>query len=1385
MESNNIVKILHTADGQVKNREINLYKSYENSLIAIQNQLIQTKAEIYVYAGDIFEYDTPNDSERKLVYKHLAEILKIETLKEFVFMNGNHDIIFSKKQLDSNKENNSFDTLNKFIETLTHELANKITYLKHQKQYVSKFNKKIGWLSYSIEDGLSNGNNFDWSNIDSNLYNITIFHDILRDYVEDTKLPVRKDKLEYLPYVDDFKTNLILAGDIHENYTKTVNGKTFIYPGSNVQRNFGEGTYVKIRKNSTIFKAAEKVTKLHTINLDTFEVLTEDLVLPCYLSYITLDLNSNKIVDNFLTDIETFFKAATFGINQTMIKLKLSSAYVKHEIEIFKLIERICSESKTSYHISTVYDKYVISTDGTDDNLELIDIDNENSNGDSSELNIEELKLNQEKLNIMFSGIVEQYRNTLMKEFNDDTTVNSILDNVKSLFAEQIEFSLSAVPNFKIDLESIETKGFMNLDANIINLDIPGLTKINGTNGIGKTTLYSMIRFAIKGIVFEGLKANNKKQNALMVFNDKNPNQDTIIVRMFAKINNTSIAITRIVNRKWKTSATEENKLSIDWKTYIADVTSSVKLDVMTKDGQKTYTGDEAENLIEKWFGNVTTTILILNQFKIDSMLNLNSDKLQQLVLDYIGVDYLTLLEENLPSIKNQYNLVKPKTSMEDLKIDYINKTKTKDNGLASLKELKTQIDDADKNVKIKKEEFATKNNELINLGNIPEIIKTLKTDLDTKTTEKNNFQTKEKKELPLFQLTKPVKEDISNEETNLNTQVELYNNTKSELDKLLPTYNERLNKFIETVKEEKNKIPGQLNDIWNYLISENNEFLIESKNNVDNKFHELQQYLGQIKESLTQTQNTVVLEINSIGLEIQKIIDRNTSIDTEISSGVCEKCDRSFGDDFESHKNQLLDEKQNNLKSIEELNNHKDTKTKYLSEKVVTILKLYSTYYDKSIERDLQYFRNLPEFESLPFNATIVLLETLVGKYNYFNDINTNCEKQNYDYFVNLFASTVNQDEIEKQQLMRKRIDQIHHCQIMLRTNDVIIEKLLRKDNDYSSYNWNNIELLEICKLGQSCVEYETTCANISNVVTTLKTKIDSVNNTYNTSLSNYNTEFEKHNNSVSTILSENEAIEKHNNSLSLIINDISNLNIKILDTELQLPLYNSLKESIDKINQDASELETQYNSLSEQYNKLDKELLTIDNEIENINNELNTWVEYRKNLFIYGIYEKLIKTEFRDSVFEYYRKFLNKSLNVLLEDMNFKLYWDKSGDLYMIEIGNGIQTFRPVQLTSGMQTCFLGLSLIYSIHMLNVKNDISHLFIDEISGQLNNGKELTETETQSIVNYQEQLTLLLSKFTNKKVFIIDHVIQNLFQTMTYEVVKGENGFGKYIIVD
>ena len=113
------------------------------------------------------------------------------------------------------------------------------------------------------------------------------------------------------------------------------------------------------------------------------------------------------------------------------------------------------------------------------------------------------------------------------------------------------------------------------------------------------------------------------------------------------------------------------------------------------------------------------------------------------------------------------------------------------------------------------------------------------------------------------------------------------------------------------------------------------------------------------------------------------------------------------------------------------------------------------------------------------------------------------------------------------------------------------------------------------------------------------------------------------------------------------------------------------------------------------------------------------------------------------------------------------------------MTVIENGNIVYRPVLLSSGMQNAFLGLSLVYAIHELNIKNNISHIFIDEISGQLNSGKELSNKE--DVINYQSELSNLLSKFKNKSIFIIDHVIENLFETMSYEVVKSSDG-SKYI---
>jgi len=132
------------------------------------------------------------------------------------------------------------------------------------------------------------------------------------------------------------------------------------------------------------------------------------------------------------------------------------------------------------------------------------------------------------------------------------------------------------------------------------------------------------------------------------------------------------------------------------------------------------------------------------------------------------------------------------------------------------------------------------------------------------------------------------------------------------------------------------------------------------------------------------------------------------------------------------------------------------------------------------------------------------------------------------------------------------------------------------------------------------------------------------------------------------------------------------------------------------------------------------------------------------------------------------------------LLEGLNFRLYWNSDAHLFMSkfsidESGNRQMIYVPVKLASGMQSTFLGLSLIYAIHTLNNRNSLSHIFIDEISGQLNSGKNndkdaenIDESQTK---NYQQQLVLLLNKFDEKKIFIVDHVVDQLFETHAYYV--------------
>ena len=162
-----------------------------------------------------------------------------------------------------------------------------------------------------------------------------------------------------------------------------------------------------------------------------------------------------------------------------------------------------------------------------------------------------------------------------------------------------------------------------------------------------------------------------------------------------------------------------------------------------------------------------------------------------------------------------------------------------------------------------------------------------------------------------------------------------------------------------------------------------------------------------------------------------------------------------------------------------------------------------------------------------------------------------------------------------------------------------------------------------------------------------------------------------------------------------------------------------------------------------------------------------------WERNDTIFKVYSKIIKTSFRDIVFEYYRGYLNNTLDILLSDVNFKLFWDSDSQLSMISTNSTQVTYIPVNQASGMETIFSGLALIYTISILNIKHTTSHIFIDELSGQLSTGKNLSG----DVKNYQELFVNILSKFNERTIFIVDHNVDDINENVVYEVTKGDNG--------
>lgn len=1394
-----MIRIGHYADIQVKIRENDLYKlSYEANLCDISNKVKEEKLDIVVIAGDLWEFYDVNDAERLVIYNHIADLLNIETLKEVVIMLGNHDLPSEKKVKEITRTNNPLDTLYKFISEISPKLLDKLTYLKNQQITDSKAYDGLSWIPFSLEGGKSNGNiirdYIEVNPLDPNRKYITIYHDILEEYVEQSGLPISDSVRKRLANMDMFPTSETLAGDIHELWSiKTEDNKLFFYPGSSQQRNFGEGTYTKIREKISYEDSANKFMLIHEYS-DSFEYIeTKNVVLCDFIKHITIDIMSSVRHDNILESIQKALDNFTYGTYQTFIKIKSSNIYLDDEIKIMELIKKNSanfegmtevlpiayekvindkvSETNKVIEVLKTLDSVEPENESEKESLSIINLDNvENLTTEIITDNFENVLLSKNKLIKLFESLIEVEKVELVKLLPSDVSYEVIVEELVSLFKEQIEFALNSSPNYRVKLLSVATNNFMPLGENSVMLNIPGLTKIEATNGRGKTSLYTLIYWTIRGKAFEYLKDSQAVKNNLHVFNDERPDLDTVVSLIKGEINGSPVTIKRFAVRKWKAKATDEDKASLNWKNFVSGISADVEVTFSLGGEIVKRTGVEAQELINRWFGNVPETILFLNQFKINQLLNKSSDELQKLTLDYIGIDYINVLIQALPSIKESMGVIRPKRTKSAIKLDLdrINEDLVKINDIDAKEKL---IEESTIKFNQLEEHIADVNDELISIGNVEKDLVEERNTLDYIENEIKNFVRHEPKELPVLnQSDKPESFDKSVYENKIqkvndeiNENVLIRNNAET-----LITDNN--NACIALIKNKVDMLSDVKRDTIETYIGENKKEV----NQLTSVWENLKTFLNNSRETIQEDIKPIEQVISQIDFNVDKLNKDNIEIEDNLKNTLCSECGKPFNDNPEEHK-KYIDSKNllisTNKNKIEKLKNLRISKESHLKEcvDILTFLSNIIFGVSKSIPQNiLDYQNTLQFFDSASLTNIITSTQSLL-------EINVRFDELKLDE-INLTKGIVS-DEVDaiKIKTIDDNINKLFNLLSLLEHKkfdsvDVSFANLvLNKDSLYHN-------------LTVSVGKYNESVEIITNKVN----ELDRIKSEYNTAITNYNQIIMEYQNKLDIHMKEIDEVNKYNLNITKENNRIIELNTnrnlvieRIEELSTQLPIYFNLREKLEKLVIEKDSLKIKLNDESDMINELKLKIKDINFELDRVNEEYKNYIEYEKAKAKYTIYETIIAKKFKIAVFAYYRQFLNVTFNILLENMNFKLHWNEDGNLYYIKFKEGKQYSRPVQLVSGMETCFLGLALTYAIHTLNIKNNISHIFIDEISGQLNSGKELVD-ENNSI-NYQEQLLDLLSKFEGKSIFIIDHVIKDMYQTVTYSVTRSENNTSIY----
>lgn len=1309
-----MLKIFHIADLQIEIRNagenaqrLEEYRSV--LLIKTINEIKLHNPDIVVICGDVYEFESANGDETDL-FAEFLHLIK-DLVYRVIIINGNHDIKQKHNAIIAKglKRNNT-----DFIYSVVNSIkSSKISYYAHTGLYKDdKFD--IIWVVWSQLDKWSAQDpkpsyspwiENSYKNI--NGASIELFHDPVKNAKNFNGEP---NKLfdNYKISFDDFRCNTVLAGDIHAPDIVYNDGKLFTYSSSLIQRNYGEGNYYNDDK---LYIGGNYK---HGYNIIEFDI-EQNKAVSCEFHKILPPVSRHTIYISKDFNYERLEALQIDPIGYNKIRLVVSNIQKYNENQK-ELIEHFKNNYNCSVDIEMSNDNIEVSVDAgkIDDIEKIIDKD---SLLDISKKYIDTIV---DKTNTVDKDMKEETKDFIFDIFRKE------LDKIELISAQKkIEFLYGDVDNF------------MSLGETSVQFKNNSITKISGTNKVGKTTIYRFIKWIFTDKIDKSQNDRNKKLNYCMYFNDTT-NKDHVSGHFVFNLNGDLHKVTKTLIRTWKRGGSKAGQ-----KDWIEHITETPKLSISIESNALT-SEDTTECLAYLKtifsFEELDSTIIV-DQNSLDNLINITPEELNNNILKNIGLDFFENLLNVFDDVKDSTmeSLTKPTQTIDDILTNkgvQEENIKNYENSIDKIKEkidskeLELELEDSNKSELLKSlhviedDENHPKYEQYTN-DKIEDVKESIRKSIEEKTEKEEKLATLESLEKlnETKILLNSTKEDLIYEQSEVSRKLEIDQNklisSKESLKQIVTIIKNDLEKELNYLKTKLSNKESEVSTL-NHNIETNISNYKTHINNIINsnteEFYKLKEKIQTEKDSITSINSKKSIKDSEEKANSNRIKEINTNIETLSGSKNCPTCDRPKSEETIISLNNKIEEFNIELKKKEESNIS-------ISEEI------------KAFEKSIEIHENL----ITEITKDALVIKNIVKEYKESLDVlSEKLCKEYFDRNKELEESIVNINE------------EIVNINEEITKEQENLKSKIKQDSRYL----DNVD--KITNINENIETYNA-------LSTSLETKIES--------------------NAV--LIETNDVKIKEVEDLTKFIKDF---NTKTLDDELEK--HEKILESIEK-----NKIKVEKNKETEnKITKVNEEIVKLKNEIKDFNKslaELKNDIKISENEIISGLndIENIKKYKLAESSVKLYKKIINKNglpqfvfahiipiinseLNSLLVDVDFRLQFEiKSNSLLFHDLVKNVS--RPVSFISGMESTLSSLSILYILKKLNISNSVNGLFIDEISGKLNDGKELS----YEAKNYQDITSKFIQKLSSYcPIYIIDHVLE-LNEQRILEVQPNING--------